>query len=131
VPLRFLIDENLTPVLASRLGDALHVNEVGLRGASDPEVLAYAVAEGRVVMTNNADDFRKLMRAVPGHPGLAVLLGCGGTAAPDRAWGHLGGGDRDRRVSGRAVVRGQSGRAGAGLSAAVGGLLVSYRRVPL
>jgi predicted nuclease of predicted toxin-antitoxin system len=80
VPLRFLIDENLTPALASGLEDAVHVNAVGLRGASDPEVLAYAVAEGRVVMTNNADDFRALMRALPGHPGLAVLLDAGGRA---------------------------------------------------
>ena len=78
MPLRFLIDENLTPALASCLDDAVHVNQVGLRGASDPEVLAYAVAEGRVVVTNNADDFRALMRAVPGHPGLAVLLDAGG-----------------------------------------------------
>lgn len=79
MPLRFLIDENLTPMLASWLTgtlgfDAVHVNDVGLRGASDPAVLAYAVAERRVVMTSNADDFRKLMRAVPGHPGLAIVL---------------------------------------------------------
>jgi len=40
---RFLIDENLTPLLARHLRtahgfDALHVQELGLRGASDAEI---------------------------------------------------------------------------------------------
>lgn len=61
--------------LSGMLGfDAVHVNTVGLRGASDPDVLAYAVAEDRIVMTSNAVDFRKLARHAAGHPGLAVLL---------------------------------------------------------
>jgi predicted nuclease of predicted toxin-antitoxin system len=82
---RFLIDENLSPMLAAHLSlglgfDAVHVNAVGLRGASDPEVLAYAVAEDRIIMTNNADDFRKLARRTPDHPGLAVLLDAVGRA---------------------------------------------------
>ena len=75
---RFLIDENLSPQLAGHLRyylgfDAVHVNEVSLRGASDAEVLARAIAEHRVVMTNNGQDFRKLGRMSPEHPGLAVL----------------------------------------------------------
>jgi predicted nuclease of predicted toxin-antitoxin system len=79
VPPRFLIDENLSPMLASHLSgmhgfDAVHVNTVGLRGASDPEVLAYAIAEDRIVMTSNADDFRRLARHAVNHPGLAVLI---------------------------------------------------------
>jgi len=76
---RFLIDENLSPMLAAHLigthgFDAVHVNDVGLRGASDPVVLAYATAEDRVIVTNNADDFRRLARTADRHPGLAVLL---------------------------------------------------------
>ena len=66
-------------MLASHLSgthgfDTIHVNTAGLRGASDTDVLAYAMVEDRIVMTNNADDFRKLARQVPNHPGLAVLL---------------------------------------------------------
>ena len=47
---RFLIDENLSPMLA------------------------YATAEDRVIVTNNADDFRRLERSADRHPGLTVLL---------------------------------------------------------
>ena len=66
-------------MLASHLGmthgfDAVHVSAVGLRCGSDQEVLAFAMAEDRIVMTSNADDFRKLARHAEAHPGLAVLL---------------------------------------------------------
>jgi predicted nuclease of predicted toxin-antitoxin system len=76
---RFLIDENLSPMLALHLRtihgfDAVHVNAVGLRGASDPVVLAYALAESRIIVTSNADDFRRLVRRETRHPGLAVLI---------------------------------------------------------
>jgi len=76
---RFLIDENLSPQLAGHLRhylgfDAVHVNEVGVRGASDADLLVHAITEHRVVVTNNGQDFRKLGRLSPKHPGLAVLL---------------------------------------------------------
>lgn len=82
---RFLIDENLSPLLAHHLRtvhgfDAAHVQELGLRGASDTDVLARAIAEDRVVMTNNAEDFRKLGAGTPAHPGLAVMLDAVGRA---------------------------------------------------
>ena len=50
--------------------EAVHVNEIGLQGVSDPDVLARAVAEDRIVVTNNAEDFRQLGRRTPDHPGL-------------------------------------------------------------
>jgi len=79
----FLIDENLSPLLAGHLRcylgfDAAHVNEVSLRGASDADVLARAIAEHRVVVTSNGQDFRKLGRMSPEHPGVAVLLRASG-----------------------------------------------------
>ena len=82
---RFLIDENLSPHLARHLRavhgfDAVHVQERGLKGASDPDVLALAVAEDRIVMTGNADDFRRLGARTPKHPGLAVMLDAVGRA---------------------------------------------------
>ena len=82
---RFLIDENLSPQLAHHLRavhgyEAVHVNEIGLQGASDPDVLARAVAENRIVVTNNAEDFRQLGRRTPDHPGLAVMLDALGLA---------------------------------------------------
>jgi len=56
----FLIDENLSPVPAAHLSgtlgfDAVYVNDAELRGASDPEVLAYATAEDRIIVTRNLD----------------------------------------------------------------------------
>jgi predicted nuclease of predicted toxin-antitoxin system len=82
---RFLIDENLSPLLARHLRftlgfDAAHVSEVGLVGASDTAVLAHAIAEHRVVMTSNGQDFRKLGERHPRHPGLAVFLSALGRA---------------------------------------------------
>jgi hypothetical protein len=48
---RFLIDENLSPLLARHLRtahgfDAVHVQELGLRGASDADILARAITAG-------------------------------------------------------------------------------------
>jgi predicted nuclease of predicted toxin-antitoxin system len=76
---RFLIDENLSPQLARHLRlvhgyDAVHVNEIGLQGAPDDDILARAVAEGRIVITGNGADFRRLGRRSPTHPGLAIIL---------------------------------------------------------
>ena len=82
---RFLIDENLSPLLARHLRtahgfDAVHVQELGLRGASDADILGRAVAEDRIIMTSNADDFRKLGARTPAHSGLAVMLDAVGRA---------------------------------------------------
>jgi predicted nuclease of predicted toxin-antitoxin system len=82
---RFLIDENLSPLLAHHLRtlhgfDAVHVQELGMRGASDANVLARAIAEDRIVITGNADDFRKLGSQTATHPGLAVMLDAVGRA---------------------------------------------------
>ena len=82
---RFLIDENLSPLLARHLRtahgfDAVHVQELGLRGASDAEILARAIAEERIIVTSNAEDFRSLGARTPSHPGLAVMLDAVGRA---------------------------------------------------
>lgn len=85
MPPRFLIDENLSPQLALHLAsvhgfDAVHVKDLGLLGASDAAVLAHAVAENRVVVTSNANDFRKLGAKTPAHPGLAIIRDAVGVA---------------------------------------------------
>ena len=88
---RFLIDENLSPQHARHLRfvqgyDAVHVNEIGLQGARDDDVLARAIAEGRIAVTSNGEDFRRLGRRLPGHPGLAIILEA--TGRPQQI--HLG-----------------------------------------
>ena len=82
---RFLIDENLSPLLARHLRtahgfDAVHVQELGLRGASDTDILARAIADDRIIVTSNAGDFRRLGARTPTHPGLAIMLDAVGRA---------------------------------------------------
>ena len=44
--------------------DALHVAEVGLRGADDAQVAAAALADGRVLVTENRHGLRRRARRV-------------------------------------------------------------------
>jgi Domain of unknown function (DUF5615) len=58
----FLIDEMFSASVAALLRDtydhdAVHVTEVGLRGADDAQVASLARAEGRAVVTENVADF--------------------------------------------------------------------------
>lgn len=78
--MRFLVDEMFGPDVASRLGalghDAVHVRDLGLGGAPDEDVLARAVAEERVVVTENAADFVALLerRTAMGMPLTPVVV---------------------------------------------------------
>lgn len=72
--IRFHLDEHVATAVAGglrRLGaDVTTTPEVGLRWAADPEQLAYANAEGRVVFTED-DDFLVLASLGLEHPGIA------------------------------------------------------------
>jgi predicted nuclease of predicted toxin-antitoxin system len=75
---RLFIDECLSPQLALRLNqtgrhDALHPLHVGRRGEPDHAVLAWCIAEDRVIATENARDFRRLVGRAELHPGLIIL----------------------------------------------------------
>jgi len=50
--------------------DVVTVMEVGRRGRSDADQLAYATAEGRALITFNRDDFRMLHRRDATHAGI-------------------------------------------------------------
>jgi predicted nuclease of predicted toxin-antitoxin system len=64
--LKLLLDEQLSHKIAAGLRagghDAVTVAELGGAGASDPAVLEMALAEGRVLVTNNARRFVSLVR---------------------------------------------------------------------
>lgn len=80
--MRLFIDESLAPRLAERLNasgehDAIHPLHVGRRGELDHVVLARCVAEDRVIVTQNARDFRNLVGRSELHPGLIVLPAVG------------------------------------------------------
>ncbi|HEY4305337.1 MAG TPA: DUF5615 family PIN-like protein [Gemmatimonadaceae bacterium] len=73
-----LIDECLSPAnvgVANEEGfEAHHVVHRGWSGHSDVALLRHAMAEDLILVTNNGDDFRKLVSGVELHPGLIVLV---------------------------------------------------------
>ena len=78
--MRFLLDEDLPPSIAEcarGLGlEVVSVHEIGRRGFSDSEQLAFATAEERVFVTRNRDDCIRLTREVfqAGRPHGGVLI---------------------------------------------------------
>jgi predicted nuclease of predicted toxin-antitoxin system len=73
--IRFHLDENCDPRIAGGLrlhgADVTTTPEAGLLQASDEEQLAYAVAELRVVVTQDTDFLRLL---ASGHPSPGVIF---------------------------------------------------------
>jgi predicted nuclease of predicted toxin-antitoxin system len=75
---RLFIDECLSPALARRLNesgehDAIHPLNVGRRGEPDHVVVQRCLSEDRVIVTENARDFRALVAGAELHPGLIIL----------------------------------------------------------
>jgi hypothetical protein len=65
---RFLLDENVPLAAAAAMRergfDTLHVVEAGLQGRTDHEVVEAAIADGRVVVTQDYRDFSVLADAL-------------------------------------------------------------------
>ena len=75
--MRFFVDECLSPALARHLNelgfDAFHPLDVGRRGEADHLVLRRCIEEDRILITENAQDFRGLIGRTDMHPGLIIL----------------------------------------------------------
>jgi hypothetical protein len=79
---KLLLDEMYPPALAAALShvgvDAVTAAELGLAGRSDFDVFATAVAEGRVLLTENVADFARIAgdhaAAGPRCPGVLLAL---------------------------------------------------------
>ncbi len=77
-----LLDENipygLQGALRQRGWDAVHVKDIGMRSASDPEVLEAGIRSNRVILTYNIGDFSRLddmlRRTNRRHPGILVSI---------------------------------------------------------
>jgi len=74
---RFFIDECISPTLSQHLNheglhDAIHPRDRSRLRDPDHVVFARAIEEDRIIVTENADDFRKLASAVDLHPGLII-----------------------------------------------------------
>ena len=72
------MDECISPSLSRHLNegglhDAIHPRDRGRLRDPDHVVFARAIAEDRVIVTENAEDFRKLAASVELHPGLIIL----------------------------------------------------------
>ena len=75
---QFLIDECLTPQLVRKAIEfgyfGEHVAALGLSGTADDLLCERAVAYGKILVTNNGRDFRRIYRRFRNPPGLVVLL---------------------------------------------------------
>lgn len=76
--MQLFIDECISPQVAARLNDAgrhaaVHPRDIGRRGDPDHVVLRNAVAEDRIIVTENARDFRGLVGREELQPGLLIL----------------------------------------------------------
>ena len=76
--MQFFIDECISPQIAARLNEsghhsAVHPRDIGRRGDPDHVVLRNAIAEDRIIVTENARDFRGLVGKEELHPGLIIL----------------------------------------------------------
>jgi len=76
--MRFFIDECISPSLSLHLNqaglhDAIHPRDRGRLREADHVIFARALAEDRIIVTENADDFRSLAAGVDLHPGLIIL----------------------------------------------------------
>jgi predicted nuclease of predicted toxin-antitoxin system len=65
--LRFVFDQHVNARALRQLResgiDIVHAAEAGLAGSDDPDILAWAVAEDRIVVTRNYRDFAPLAEA--------------------------------------------------------------------
>ena len=82
---RFLLDENLSPRLASALENvcpgSVHVRDVQLKGKSDKQIWLFAGNNGYTIVTKD-DDFRG-MSLLRGAPPKVIWLVVGNTSTAD------------------------------------------------
>ena len=75
--MKFLIDENLAPRLASELDgaghDAVHVSDLGLRSSTDQAILKVAFNQGRILISRDTDFGLLIERDIDGSPSLILI----------------------------------------------------------
>lgn len=87
--MRFLVDEALQDLVADRLvaagHEATHVRAIGMRGATDNDVLAHAASEQRVRITTDTDFGTILALTGAAGPSVLLLRGVGDTVEEQSA----------------------------------------------
>ena|ERR1039458_7425695 len=87
--MRFLIDNNLSPVLAESLRvaghDAAHVRDYDLQAATDEVVLAQARGDNRVLISADTDFGTLLAREGADRPSVLLIRRLSGRRAAEQA----------------------------------------------
>jgi len=85
---RFLIDNNLSPLLAEGMKaaghDAVHVRDLGMQAAADPTVLEHARSENRVLVSADTDFGALLARSQASSPSVLLIRRLAGRRAADQ-----------------------------------------------
>jgi len=86
---KFLIDNNLSPLLADALKaaghDAVHVRDLGMHAAPDEAVLERARAGGQILISADTDFGGLLSRSGAGNPSVILIRRLAGRRAAEQA----------------------------------------------
>jgi predicted nuclease of predicted toxin-antitoxin system len=86
---KFLIDNNLSPLLAESLissgHDAIHLRDLGMQAATDEAVLARAAAEDRVLISADTDFGGLLARSGAARPSVVLIRRLNGRRASEQS----------------------------------------------
>ena len=87
--MKFLIDNNLSPLLAESLTaqghDAIHLRDLGMQAATDEVVLARAAAESRVLVSADTDFGGLLARSKAARPSVLLIRRLAGRRAAEQS----------------------------------------------
>lgn len=87
--MKLLLDANLSPEVARLLKesghDAIHVGDVGLLSAPDPEILQAAATEGQILLTADADFGALLALSSLASPSVVLLRSADHLRPPEQA----------------------------------------------
>ena len=87
--MRFLIDNNLSPLLAESLKaaghDAVHLRDLAMQAAPDPAVLERAQAEERVLVSADTDFGGLLSRSHASGPSVLLIRRLAGRRADEQS----------------------------------------------
>jgi predicted nuclease of predicted toxin-antitoxin system len=86
---KFLIDNNLSPLLADALKaaghDAIHLRDLGLQAATDHVVLEHARADERILVSADTDFGGLLARTAASTPSVILIRRLAGRRAAEQA----------------------------------------------
>ena len=87
--MKFLVDNNLSPLLAENLKagghDAVHVRDLGLQAATDEVVLEQARSEERVLVSADTDFGTLLARSGAASPSVLLIRRLSGRRAAEQS----------------------------------------------